>query len=137
MVMMMDVMGRKLAVKHTEEDVKKYNGKSKGDYTVEKTGKTMEIAGYTCKHAVVKSKDGDFDLYYCPDLFVKDNEWNNNFDGIDGLPLQYSMEQQDMKMNLTAKKVTIGSVDDSKFIVPEGYEEMSPAAMIKAFGHGK
>jgi GLPGLI family protein len=137
MTMLMDVMGRKISVKNNEADVVKENKKKTKGYEVHKTGRTKDIAGYPCKHAEVKTKDGMFDLYYTNAIEVKDSEWANEYEGIDGFPMQYSAKENDMKMTFTATNVSMEKVPDATFAIPEEYKPMSMEEMMKAFGGGQ
>jgi len=137
MVQLMDVMGRKLAVRYTEPEIVKESEKATKPLAIEKTGRTKEIAGYACKHARVKSDEGEYDLYYSPSLFVKGNNWSNDLKAIEGIPLQYRITEDDLTMSLTASEVALGPVDDALFSVPAEYQAMTPEELMKTFGHGQ
>src|SRR2546423_6890674 len=59
----MDMMGKKTAVKSTDEDMEKQRAEM-GEYDVKLSDDTKKIAGYTCKKATVTmKKDGNsFDV---------------------------------------------------------------------------
>ncbi|MCC6383793.1 MAG: DUF4412 domain-containing protein [Bacteroidia bacterium] len=132
---LMDVMGNKIATKVTEEDVKKENEKQP-DVKVSITDETKDIAGYKCKKAVVTDGEGgSYDLYYCEDITVEGGNWSQKgYENIKGLPLQYSINQGGMNMQMTAKKVSSEKVDDGLFRIPTDYKEMSKEELKKMFG---
>lgn len=138
MTMLMDMMGNKIAVKNTEEDIKKQKEKNgKKDNKIEFTNETKQIAGYTCKKAKVTNDEGSFDLYYTDDIVIKDGDWNSDFKDIKGFPMQYQMNQGKMQMTMTAKKVTAQAVEDKMFTVPADYKEKTPEELQKMFGGGQ
>lgn len=132
---LMDMMGNKMAIKSSEEEYKKQRAqRGVEDYKIEKTNETKTIAGYACKKAVVTGKDGTFDIYYAPDIVVKNSEWHSEYKGIDGFPMEYRINQGRMNMQMTAKKVAAQKVDDKLFTIPDGYKEMTQDEMKKMFG---
>jgi hypothetical protein len=132
---LMDVMGNKIATKSTEADIEK-DSKEQGDYKVEITDETKTIAGYTCKKAIVTNSDGESsDIYFCEDIKLEGENWSQKqFKDIKGFPLMYSLKQRGITMQMTAKKVSAEQVDNSKFIIPSDYKEMTREEMRKMFG---
>jgi GLPGLI family protein len=138
MTMLMDMMGNKIAVKMTEEDIKKRKEKEgKQDYDVKLTDETKEIAGYKCKKAVVTNKDGSFDLYYTDQIAYKNGDWVSDFKGIDGFPLQYKITNNNLTMQMNAKSVSKEKVEDSMFKIPDDYKPMTSEELQKMYGGGK
>ena len=135
-VSLMDMMGQKLAIQVTEEDIKEEMD-SAGDVEVVKLDETKEILGYTCKKAVVKVKEGDQELivFYTDELGTGlENENNPLFKDIDGMMLEFSMNQNNMNMHFTAVNVDKRKVSDKEFETPEGYKEVSREEMQSMFG---
>jgi GLPGLI family protein len=138
MTMLMDMMGNKIAVKMTEEDIKKRKEKEgKQDYDIKLTDETKEIAGYKCKKAVVTNKDGSFDLYYTDQIAYKNGDWVSDFKGIDGFPLQYKITNNNLTMQMNAKSVSKEKVEDSMFKIPDDYKPMTSEELQKMYGGGK
>lgn len=108
------------------------------DITV--TDEMMEIAGYTCKKAIVKgSKESDpvFTAWYTEGLAAPENInfTNPYFKEIQGIMLKYDMEAgQGMKMTMTAIEVEKMKVKDKEFEIPEGYQETTQEEMMRNLG---
>lgn len=135
-VTVMDMMGQKIAVKVTSDDVAE-EFDTAGDVVVTKTDETKEILGYTCHKATVKAPEMDEDMivYYTEELSSGlENSDNPLFQDIDGMMLEFSMNQNGMKMHFTAVNIDKKKVPDTDFEIPEGYEEISKDEMKSRFG---
>lgn len=133
---LMDMMGQKIAIKVTEDDVKEEMDKG-GEVEVIETDETKEILGYTCKKSIIKGEGlGDGLIVYFTDELSTGLENSDNpfFKDIKGLMLEFSMNQNEMNMHFTAVNVDKKKVDDSEFDVPEGYEELTKEEMQSRFG---
>lgn len=97
----------------------------------EKTEETKEIAGRETKKAIVKYENeyGETDervVYYSPDIGPKAVNFANPYmKDINGLPLEYMEKQNKMKMLFTATKFEEKNLDETDFLVPESYEELT------------
>lgn len=132
---LMDVMGNKIATKSTEADVEKQNAEQ-GDFKVNITDETKNIAGYTCKKAILTDSEGETsEIYFCEDIRLEGGNWSQKqFKDINGFPLMYTMKQRGMNMQMTATKISAEKVDDSKFAIPSDYKEMTREEIQKMFG---
>jgi hypothetical protein len=106
---------------------------------------TKQIAGYTCKKAVIRTKDrqgavNESTVWYCPEFKMGEGfsfgggrggmmggpmmGGLNGLDKIEGFPMEYSMSRSNgMKMHMTVTKVQLdAAIDDKTFEVPKGYE---------------
>jgi hypothetical protein len=106
---------------------------------------TKKIAGYTCKKAVIKTRDrqgavNESTVWYCPEFKMGEGfsftggrggfmggpmmGGLNGLDKIEGFPMEYSMSRNNgMKMHMTVTKVQLdAAIDDKTFEVPKGYE---------------
>lgn len=123
-----DMMGNKMAIKMTEEEMKKKNASEKTP-TVKQLPETKEIAGYKCKKAEISLNDAEntvTTVYYCPELSSKNLVFGqDHLKGIDGFPMEFETKQQGMTMRFAAKQVTKEAVADSKFTVPSDYKPMT------------
>ena len=112
------------------------------DIKVEQYEETKEIAGYECKKAVinVESDDGtktSFIVYYTNELGGSALNFDNPmFKEIDGVLMEFEMEQGPMTMKLEAVSVKKENVPDSDFVVPDGYQELTKEQMQNMFGGG-
>lgn len=110
---------------------------------IEYTNETKKIAGYTCKKAILKSKNqrGEMNstiVWYTPDFKMADGfsfggstgrgmmsmAGVNGLDQIEGFPMEYQMERNNgMKMHMIVTKVQLDAViDDKVFEIPKGYD---------------
>jgi hypothetical protein len=139
-VTLMDMMGQKFAMKMTTEDIEK-EMKETPEATVINTTETKEIAGYTCKKAIVKMKEKGSEtetelvVFYTEDLAsAKMNELNPMYKDIPGTMLEYAMNEKGMNMFLTAISVEKEKIADSEFETPEGYKVVTQSELKSMFG---
>jgi len=137
-VTLMDIMGQKFAIATTEADIEKEMDKMP-DFVVETTGETKEIAGYLCTKAIIKVNDngdnGLHEAYFTDELgsgYINRN--NPIFRDIKGVMLEYSFDQQGMKMLFSAVSVENKKISDKSFEVPEGYKNVSHEELQNMFG---
>lgn len=133
---LIDAMGQKYAMKMTEEDIKKEAGDTP-EIEVTKTGETKEIAGLVCEvsKVIIKDKKGekiDSEICLSKEFIIPNANWNNpTYKDVDGLMLEYEMEQGQMKMKLKAKSVKEETVADSMFEIPKDYEYKTMEEMMQ------
>jgi GLPGLI family protein len=134
---LMDMMGQKIAMKITPDDLKKEKEKS-GKPQVQITDETKDIAGYKCRKAIVTTTTDGKDKYTFNVWFTKDieakNSAKNQIEGIDGFMMEFETKQQGMTIKMTAQSVTPQPVDDSMFVIPDGYKQMTMDDMKKMGG---
>jgi GLPGLI family protein len=131
-VILKDYSGQKLMITLTKDDWDKKNSKYEG-ITFETSNETLDVAGYTCKKAIAKLRDGSsFVVYYTPELEVADKDYESQFKNLPGLALQYEWQSGKMKFKYTLAKVTFDVVPVSKFDIPKtGYRVMTYAETRK------
>lgn len=89
---------------------------------------TRKIAGYQCREATGQLKDGTtFSLYYTPELVTEDQDYNDRFRGLKGIPLEFEMTtSHHVTMTMTATEVSLTPQPRSVFAIPtSGYREIS------------
>jgi hypothetical protein len=93
------------------------------DYDVVYTEESKEIAGYTCKKATIKFKDGSpsVDVWYTKDIAIKDPNWSNAYYKVDGVLLDYTLRKFGLELHFTATSVSDATIDDSHFTIPAEY----------------
>ncbi len=126
-VSLMDNGGNKYLIRMSKEDLDKQREKYDGVSFIPQEG-SKQIAGYSCRQAEGKLKDGStFTVYYTPDLMPENTNYNKQFTGLKGLPLQYEMTMRNgLKMTLTANNVDLSPVPASQFDIPKsGYRELT------------
>jgi hypothetical protein len=112
---------------------------------IEYTEETKKIAGYTCKKAIVKTKDqrGEVNqtiVWYCPEFKVPQTPTSGGgggmmgrgmmsmgmggLDQLDGFPMEYQIERNNgMKIHMLVTSVKLdASIDDKVFEIPKGYD---------------
>ena len=125
-VILKDYSGQKLMIILTKDDWSKKNRKYEG-ISFETKDETLIIAGYTCKKAIAKLKDGSsFVVYYSPDLNVTNKEYEYQFKTLPGVAMQYEWQSGKMKFKYTLSKINFDPVSPSKFDIPKsGYRVMN------------
>jgi len=125
-VILKDYSGQKLMITLSQNDWEKKNKKYEG-LTYEITDETNVIAGYNCKKAIAKLKDGtSFIVYFSPDLKIANKEYDYPFKTLPGLAMQYEWQSGKMKFKYTLSKVSFDPVPSSKFDIPNsGYRVLT------------
>lgn len=130
-----DMMGNKSAIRTTVEEVKK-NEKSEKKPKVTLTGETREIAGYSCKKAIVEM-DGTSIEYFVTDKISASLAGMDELKDIKGFPLSYGVDQGEIKMRFTARSLNTEKVADDKFIIPSDYKLTTKEELMKQFQRGE
>lgn len=135
--MLMNMMGKKIQVDGLADDQGVINNPDDVTLkTFEKDRKT--IAGYDCYKAILtNTKDAsEIVMYVTDDLQMKaanNKYFDKLFPKVSGFPLQYSLDQQGMKMTYQAKSVK-KQVKANAFDIPAGYEKMTKEEFEKQMG---
>ncbi|HEU4716366.1 MAG TPA: hypothetical protein VFU15_00955 [Bacteroidia bacterium] len=108
------------------------------DYDVIYGNGTREIAGYKCKNATLKFKDGSdpIEVWYTKDIAIKDPNWSNAYYKVDGVLMDYRLKKFGLELHFTATSVTDAKIDQSYFCVPPDFGKVRNAeleAMFKGF----
>jgi GLPGLI family protein len=129
---LMDMMGQKMVMKLSKEDLE---GDKDKQPTIKYVDGTKEIAGYKCKKAeiTVPGSEDVVTVYYTEDL---PSGTNSQYKELKGFPLEYEVSQQGMIMQFTAKEVSKDKVSDELFEIPEGYTETTKDDLGKMMGGG-
>lgn len=126
----MDVNGQKLrlmvSTAQFEEEASRMTN-------IEYVNESKVIAGYPCKKAIMKDENGNvvMSVYYTEKI---QNKAQKEFVGLKGFPLEYSMNQQNIKMMMTASVVAEEAVPDQLFEKSEGYKDISEADLQQMMG---
>ena len=85
------------------------------------------IAGYKCKKAVGATLDGrSFTVYFAPDIIVTNKKYNNSFEQLPGLPVQYELKSGNLIFKYTLSNISYDPVASVKFDAPKaGFRIMS------------
>jgi GLPGLI family protein len=124
-VLLMDMMGKKMAVEMSKEELEKMdkNKASQNKPEFKYVEGTKKIAGYECKKALVFVEGaGEMEIYYTEELPAGASK---QFEGLKGFPVEYKIVEGPMKIKMTAKTVKQEKLDKSLFETPDGYDKMS------------
>ncbi|MEO6915893.1 MAG: hypothetical protein ABI151_09810 [Chitinophagaceae bacterium] len=125
-VILQEVNGQKLLIRMSAENWREKNRRYEG-ITFSNTGLKKQIAGYNCIQAIAQMKDGaTLTVYYTPDLMPENMEFDYQFINLSGVPLEYELSQNNLKIRYTVTKINLNPVPSSKFDIPtSGYRELS------------
>lgn len=137
---LINMMGQKIYYTETEEEI---NGdlEENENVSIDIKDETKEIAGYTCKKAVVTvNNDGEemlFNLYFTDEIGSSAlNMDNPYFKDVPGAMLEFEIEAGGGTMKMEATSVTKKNVSDDEFEIPEGFVEKTPEEIEQMFGGG-
>jgi hypothetical protein len=105
------------------------------DYDVEYGSKSKDIAGYTCKNAILKFKDGspDQEVWFTKEISIKDPNWSNAYYKVDGVLMDYKLKKFGLELHFTATAVKESKIDDSYFKIPAEYSLVKNEDLEKMF----
>lgn len=106
------------------------------ELTFEKVPGEKKIAGYTCKKAIAKFKDGSkspIEVYYTDEISVQDPNFYFNYHEIKGVLMEFTVTRYLIEMRLTAKSVKNEEVADSYFNVDSTSKMVSLEEMNSYF----
>ncbi|MEJ7625356.1 MAG: hypothetical protein WKF35_00720 [Ferruginibacter sp.] len=85
------------------------------------------IAGFKSKKANAILPNGKvFTVHYSPELVLSNNQYNNSFIQLPGVPVQFEMESGNLKFKYILSNVSYETIPSSKFDIPKtGYRVMS------------
>ncbi|MCK9423071.1 MAG: DUF4412 domain-containing protein [Bacteroidales bacterium] len=139
-VALLNMMGQKYAIKQTAADIEKEMS-GQGTSTIELSGETKVIAGYTCKKAVVTiNNDGiksTYEVYYSSELGSKLANFDNPiYKDIDGVMLEFLLTNRDVNMKFTATSVEKKNLPAKDFEIPSDYVLTTQDELKSKFGGG-
>ncbi|MEO6893564.1 MAG: DUF4412 domain-containing protein [Ginsengibacter sp.] len=125
-VILKDYSGQKLMITLTASNWAQNNSKY-DEIVFENTGESQKIAGFNCKKAIAKLKNGDsFTVYYTTEVNPGNKSYDAQFKTLSGLPVQYEMESGKMKLKFTLSSISYNPVSASKFEIPtSGYRVLT------------
>jgi hypothetical protein len=105
------------------------------DYDVEYGKKSKEIAGYTCKNATIKFKDGSpsYEIWFTKDISIKNPNWANAYYKVDGVLMDYRLKKYGLELHFTATSVSEATIDDAYFTIPAEFEPVKNSELEKMF----
>ncbi|MCX6282860.1 MAG: hypothetical protein NTW31_01275, partial [Bacteroidetes bacterium] len=139
-VTLLDMMGKKLAIKKTLEEITNDLGKQPKP-SIQVTSETRDIAGYKCKKAIITlEKDGkksSFDVWYTSELGGKESNFGNPlYQDIDGMLMEFSFQERTLTMKYSVAKVEKKALSDSIFEIPADFKLTTQEELKSMFGGG-
>lgn len=136
-VLLMDLMGNKLAMESTKAEVEKENSDTKKAVVKLIAGETKNIAGFDCKKAMLSTPGEKDMIVWYSDKIKSNGSWYFQMSEIKGFPLEFSMKTGEMSVRMAAKEVRMENVGDTEFAVSSDYKLMTQADMMKMMGGSK
>ena len=118
--------GQKLMITATKENWKEKN-RWNNNLRFSIDNSVVNIEGYQCKKATASTQDGrTFEIYFTPDIVPSNKDYNNSFDQLPGLPVQYSLTSGNLTIKHTLNRISYDAVPMVKFDIPKaGYRVMT------------
>lgn len=135
-VVLYDMMGQKMAIKSTKEEIEKSLNEIPKIKIIE-TSETKKILDYNCKKVQISDDNNTFDIYVTDEIQIPNANWNTQYKDIKGVMLQYSQKgnpNTDAIMTFTAKEVKKRKIKDAVFDIPTDYKQMSMTEFKQMFG---
>jgi len=93
---------------------------------------TQNIAGFSCKEAIVSLQNGEtIHVYYTNDIGILNPNWSNPYTKIDGVLMEFEMERYGVAMHLKAKTVVAQKIEDNAFDVSDSDYKKIPFAELE------
>lgn len=140
-IALINMMGQKYAIKQTTAEIEKDNaGQAKGEVNI--TNETKNIAGYTCKKAIVTTnEDGvktTLTVWFTEELGGKEVNFDNPlYKDINGVLLEFSIITPQITMKLSATAVERKTVAAKDFEIPSDYTLTTQEELKSKFGGGQ
>ncbi|MBS1496520.1 MAG: hypothetical protein JSU03_02535 [Bacteroidetes bacterium] len=84
------------------------------------SNEVKSIAGYECKKATGITSEGKMiTVYYAPGITVANKEYNNSFDNLPGLPVQFELKSGNLVFKYQLTDINNDPVAASKFDTPK------------------
>ena len=110
--------------------------KQPDDMQITKTDSTKEIAGYTCKHALVTFEgkpEKSYDLYYTEDIAISDPNWCSPYQEIPGVLMEARVKKFNIEMMITASAVVESDFEAAEFVIADDFEPITQEEMEDIF----
>ncbi len=143
-IFLFEVMDKKAGI--TVRDTVPDNDSTE-QYTVsiEYSGDTKVIAGYTCKKAVVtftpkegvEAEEQTFAVFYSEELGDATNNEDSEYKGIPGLLLEFYQVTPKITTKYVAKEIKKGGVNELDFFFPSDYKEFKNQEDLVKFFQGE
>ncbi|MEN9998519.1 MAG: hypothetical protein RI922_1509 [Bacteroidota bacterium] len=129
-LMLMSGMIGKKAISTSTEELQGETEVEKPKYEVELVDETKDIAGYSCKKAILTDEEGNENVFwYTEEIEVSKKGQSYLNENVPGYPMQYEINNGGLVMGMTVTKITEelskGELKLFDMKIPEGYTEMT------------
>jgi hypothetical protein len=140
-IILLDIGGEnKFSIKQTEQEIAADLAEIPMP-TINITNETKVISGYTCKKAILTTKNENDSIttdtvYYSEQIGCADLNFYEQYKGIPGAKLEYTVyiAQIDVTAKYTIKEIEKKKISDNIFLVPSDYIEKTKEELEKMFG---
>ena len=122
------MLGQKIAMVMPMEEESPSDSGMEFNYNGEKitmTSETKTISGYTCRKGIIQFEEGQMDVWFAESV----KEFPMYDSRMPGVPIQYIVDEEGMKMQVTVKEIKAGPVSEKMFTVPSEYTVKSASDM--------
>lgn len=125
-ISLIDMMGRKIAMKMDTEKENKEDLAKEDGLKIKYLDETKKIAGYNCKKAEISTEGEDEAIVIFYTEEINTQQTKSQYEGLKGFPMQYEISAQGLNMIMKVKEINKGSVSNAEFSIPKEYEVMTP-----------
>ncbi len=103
-------------------------------YRLEPLDTTKKVAGFNCNATRVVFYNNiisDYIIWHTKEIGIKDFTWCSPFPAIDGVLMEYKVQQEGLVLNLQAEQLIMDSVSTDAFKVPLDYTVVSNETLIR------
>ncbi len=128
---LMDIANTKIMVKLNKEQLEEFNKGKDSQPVVQEIKGSKKILGYDCKKIEMEFSNGQSYIGYITEEIKKKHE---NFQFLNGFPLEYQTVTNEMELSLTASAVDQDTkIKSTLFEAPtSGYQEISFEDLMKS-----
>jgi len=131
-VSLFNMMGQK--VKVLADSLPKADAKKKYQIAYNREQKKT-VAGYPCYEAMMTSPEGTIlTAYVTNKIKARHPYFVKLFAGLEGWPMEYTVDNNGMRMTFTAQSADANADVSQVFLIPDDYEEKTPAELKSMMG---
>lgn len=135
---LLNVFKKRMALHKSDSEMQEFR-KSMGLDTlqseVELTNEVKKIQGYQAKKAIIRRKTSKGiavnEVWYTPDIQPFYVDQDPALKKIDGMLLDFTIQQEKLKMRIRVRAVFPAPIDDSLFEVPGNYQHVTEAELTR------
>ncbi|MFY8021183.1 MAG: DUF4412 domain-containing protein [Bacteroidia bacterium] len=139
MTILLNVFGKKMALVKTDSEMvafKNMMAKDSLPTEVILTGESKKILGYTCKKALIKrypksQSPQTTEVWFTPQIRPFYVDPDPAFKKLDGLLMDFRINQDGNIVHIKAKLVLPAPIDDSLFVIPKDYQFVTESELTR------